>query len=101
VSHDLEGAHGPSRPLPFRQRARLNADEYSAEAVKVARAARLQRNVAAEAAYNLLKAKADHLVQRAVTRSKENGALLTLYPSYMNGTELSQEEFQNNLRLQL
>jgi hypothetical protein len=33
-------------------------------------------------------------------RRMENGAWLTSYPSYMNGTELSADEFQDNLRLQ-
>jgi hypothetical protein len=64
-----------------------------------ARAARVQRDMAAEAAYDLLKAKADPLHKRAIIRSKENGAWLTPYPSYMNRTELSQDEFQDNLKL--
>jgi hypothetical protein len=83
----------------LQQRVRLNAEEYSAGAVKVTRAARLQRNIAAEAAFNLLKATADPLVKQVISRSKKNGVWLTTYPSYMSGTKLSQDGFQDNLRL--
>jgi hypothetical protein len=37
---------------------------------------------------------------RRMTRSKETGARLTAMPTTLNGTELSEEEFRDNLRLQ-
>jgi hypothetical protein len=83
----------------LRQRAWLDADDYSAGAAKAASAARLQRDVEAEAACNLVVAAAVPLHRRAIRRSKENGAWLTSYPSYMNGTELSSDEFLDNLHL--
>jgi hypothetical protein len=83
----------------LRNRAWLNADDYSADAVKAAHAARVQQDVEAVAAYTLLERAAAPLPKRALLRSKENGAGLTTYPSYMNGTELSAEEFRDNLRL--
>jgi hypothetical protein len=83
----------------LRQQAWLNADEYSAGAAKAVSAAREQRDVAAESACDLVEAAADPLHQRAIKRSKENGAWLTTYPSYMSTTELSSDEFLDNLRL--
>ena len=38
----------------------------------------------------------DELTQRRLSRSVGNGAFLTVYPSYFNGSELSKEEFQDN-----
>jgi hypothetical protein len=83
----------------LRQQAWINADDYSADAVKVASAARVQRDVAAESACDLAEAAAEPLHRKAIKRSKKNRAWLTMYPSYMNGTELSSDEFLDNLRL--
>jgi hypothetical protein len=99
VSSDLRGAHGPSRPLPPPTRP--------PQCRRVLRRGRESgsRGPTGEGCghggrvYNLLKAKADPLIKRAILRSRENGAWLTRCPSCMNGTELSQEEFQDNLRL--
>jgi hypothetical protein len=83
----------------LRQRAWLDADKYSAGAAKAVSAARAQRDVEAESAYDLVEAAAVPLHKRAIRRSKENDAWLTTYPSYKNGTELSSDEFLDNLRL--
>jgi hypothetical protein len=83
----------------LRQRAWLNANEYSASAAKAASAARVQRDMVVESACDLVEAATDPLHQWAIKRSKENGAWLTTYPSYMNGMELSSDEFLDNLRL--
>jgi hypothetical protein len=83
----------------LRQWAWLNADDYSASAAKAAGATRVQRDEAVESACDLAAAVAEPLHRRAIKRSKENGAWLTTYLSYINGTELSSDEFLNNLRL--
>jgi hypothetical protein len=97
--HRTSKALTPPLATSLCNRAWLNADDYSAGAVKAARAARVQRDVEAETAYTLLERAAAPLPKRALLRSKDNGAWLTTYPSYMNGTELSAEEFRDNLRL--
>jgi hypothetical protein len=79
--------------------APLDLDQHQkcvAQARKMARAMKdMDEEVALEKRVKVL----GQTEERRLTRAKESGAWLTAYPSALNGTELSADEFRDNLRL--
>ena len=79
----------------------LDAGAY-ASAVRNQRATHaLQRRQKQEAKLARLKRNAGNHAARRMERARETGAWLTAMPSLLNGTNLSAEEFRDNLHLRL
>ena len=81
------------------QRQPLDALDYSAQAAETTAIARGTRNAALDADYQRLVRESDGVPQRRLQRAPGTGAWLTTYPSFFNGTELSAEEFFDNVRI--
>ena len=77
----------------------LDIQAHAAKASTERRRMLKDKNKAEEATLDRLCAAARPAVVRQMKRSQETGAWLTAMPNTLNGTELSEEEFHDNLRL--
>jgi hypothetical protein len=77
----------------------MDVQAHAAEATIHRRRIRKEKDKAEEAALQALCAAARPTAARRMNRSKETGAWLTAMPSTLNGTELSEDEFRDNIRL--
>jgi hypothetical protein len=83
----------------LRTRRDLDVNAHAADASKHRRRLMKAKNTEEEEVLSRLCLAARPTASRRMRRSKETGAWLTLTPNTLNGTELSEEEFRDNLRL--
>jgi hypothetical protein len=79
----------------------VDAAGFAAEAGMRRRALRKTRELAEKAKFTALKSSAGAVDARRMQRATETGAWLTAMPNTLNGTDLSADEFKDNLRLRL
>jgi hypothetical protein len=77
----------------------VNAAGFAVAAGSAKKALRKSRETAEKATFSTIKASAGAADARRMQRATETGAWLTAMPSALNGTELSADEFRDNLRL--
>jgi hypothetical protein len=77
----------------------LDVQVHAAEAAKYRRKLRKEKDEAQKVELELLCAAERPATARRMRRSTQTGAWLTAMPNALNGTELSEEEFRDNLRL--
>ena len=81
------------------ERKELDTSRYAAHAASTTEAFRSARTKALQLEFTRRYNEVGELNQRRLSRMAGNGAFLTVNPSYFNGSELSKEEFQDNLRI--
>jgi hypothetical protein len=100
-SHAASKASTASLTASLLSGQRLGAATYAVECAASSKAARKVRVRAEEAKAVAMQAQATPFAKRRMLRSKETGSWLTTMPDTLNGTELSLEEFRDNVRMRL